>query len=215
MCSMSNFHNYIRTNINSIKYEPNNSSFHIGSLQVSKPINQVLSTLVDQESGHQIEHDNLNLYGTYIVEEFEVRILEPESSGGPWQTKGTIHIQTSENALTNTTKRENETLLAIGTAYVQGEDVAARGRVLLFSVENSTENSPAKVTEVYSKEMKGAISALASIQGYLLVASDPKVILHKWTGAELNDVAFFYAPPLYVVNLNILESKRITVDFTC
>nr|GEZ72408.1 pre-mRNA-splicing factor ATP-dependent RNA helicase DEAH7 [Tanacetum cinerariifolium] len=30
----------------------------------------------------------------------------------------------------------SETLLAVGTAYVQGEDEAARGRVLLFSVEN-------------------------------------------------------------------------------
>ncbi|KAJ0713950.1 putative cleavage/polyadenylation specificity factor, A subunit [Helianthus annuus] len=191
----------------------------IVSVPVSKPINQVLSTLVDQESGHQIEHDNLNLDGTYTVEEFEVRILEPESSGGPWQTKGTIHMQTSENALTvrvvtlsNTTTRENETLLAIGTAYVQGEDVAARGRVLLFSVENSTENSPAKVTEVYSKEMKGAISALASIQGYLLVASGPKVILHKWTGSELNGVAFFDAPPLYVVSLNIVKNFILIGD---
>ncbi|KAL8217961.1 hypothetical protein R6Q57_021334 [Mikania cordata] len=125
----------------------------IVSVPVSKPINQVLSSLVDQESGHQIEHDNPNLDGTYTVEEFEVRILEPESSSGSWQTKGTIHMQTSENALTvrvvtlsNTTTRENETLLAIGTAYVQGEDVAARGRVLLFSVESSTENSQAKVT---------------------------------------------------------------------
>ncbi|KAJ0467702.1 hypothetical protein HanIR_Chr14g0688201 [Helianthus annuus] len=36
----------------------------IVSVPVSKPINQVLSTLVDQESGHQIEHDNLNLDGT-------------------------------------------------------------------------------------------------------------------------------------------------------
>nr|GEU86448.1 reverse transcriptase domain-containing protein [Tanacetum cinerariifolium] len=52
----------------------------------------------------------------------------------------------SENALTvrvvtlsNTTTRESETLLAVGTAYVQGEDVAARGHVLLFYVENGTE----------------------------------------------------------------------------
>ncbi|XP_076921796.1 cleavage and polyadenylation specificity factor subunit 1-like isoform X1 [Bidens hawaiensis] len=191
----------------------------IVSVPVSKPITQVLSTLVDQESGHQIEHDTSNLDGTYTVEEFEVRILEPESSGGPWQTKGTIHMQTSENALTvrvvtltNTTTRENETLLAIGTAYVQGEDVAARGRVLLFSVESNTENSPAKVTEVYSKEMKGAISALASIQGYLLVASGPKVILHKWTGSELNGVAFFDAPPLYVVSLNIVKNFILIGD---
>lgn len=62
-----------------------------------------------------------------------------------------------------------------------------------------------KVTEVYSKEMKGVISALASIQGYLLVASGPKVILHKWIGSELSGVAFFDAPPLYVVSSNIVS----------
>lgn len=43
--------------------------------------------------------------------------------------------------LQNTATKENETLLAIGTAYVQGEDVAARGRVLLFSVGKNTDNS--------------------------------------------------------------------------
>ncbi|GKG23105.1 hypothetical protein Tco_0388408, partial [Tanacetum coccineum] len=67
---------------------------------VSKTLNQVLSTLVDQEFAHQIEHDNLSSDGVYTVEEFEVRIMEPESSGGPWKTKGTIRMQTSENALT-------------------------------------------------------------------------------------------------------------------
>ncbi|XP_071686240.1 cleavage and polyadenylation specificity factor subunit 1 isoform X2 [Rutidosis leptorrhynchoides] len=191
----------------------------IVSVPVAKPINQVLSTLVDQEAGHQIEHENSNIDGTYTVEEFEVRIMEPESSGGPWQMKGAIHMQTSENALTvrvvtltNTTTRENETLLAIGTAYVQGEDVAARGRVLLYSVESSTESVQSKITEVYAKEMKGAISALASIQGYLLVASGPKVILHKWTGSELNGVAFFDAPPLYVVSLNIVKNFILLGD---
>lgn len=40
----------------------------------------------------------------------------------------------------NTATKENETLLAIGTAYVQGEDVAARGRVLLFSVGKNSDN---------------------------------------------------------------------------
>lgn len=41
----------------------------------------------------------------------------------------------------NTETKENETLLAIGTAYVQGEDVAARGRVLLFSLGKNTDNN--------------------------------------------------------------------------
>lgn len=34
------------------------------------------------------------------MEEFEVRIMEPEKSSGPWQTKATIAMQSSENALT-------------------------------------------------------------------------------------------------------------------
>ncbi|XP_011101138.1 cleavage and polyadenylation specificity factor subunit 1 isoform X1 [Sesamum indicum] len=191
----------------------------IVSVPVLKPLNQVLSSLVDQEAGNQFEHDNLSSEGTYPVEEFEVRIMEPEKSSGPWQTRATIPMQSSENALTvrvvtlfNTTTQGNETLLAIGTAYVQGEDVAARGRVLLYSVERTSDNVQAKVSEVYSKELKGAISALASLQGHLLIASGPKIILHKWTGSELNGVAFYDVPPLYVVSLNIVKNFILLGD---
>ncbi|KZV25371.1 Cleavage and polyadenylation specificity factor 160 isoform 1 [Dorcoceras hygrometricum] len=190
----------------------------IVSVPVLKPLNQVIQSLIDQEVGNQFEHDNLNFEGSYPVEEFEVRIMEPEKSSGPWQTKATIPLQSSENALTvrvvtlyNTTTQENETLLAVGTAYVQGEDVAARGRVLLYSVEKN-DSGQAKVSEVYSKELKGAISALASLQGHLLIASGPKIILHKWTGVELNGVAFYDVPPLYVVSLNIVKNFILLGD---
>ncbi|XP_042059614.1 cleavage and polyadenylation specificity factor subunit 1-like [Salvia splendens] len=181
---------------------------------VLKPLNQVLSSLVDQEVGNQFEHDNINMEGTYPMEEFEVRIMEPEKINGPWQTRATIPMQTSEDALTvrvvtlfNTTAQRNETHLAIGTAYVQGEDVAARGRILLYSVERISDNIQVKVTEVYSKELKGAISALASLQGHLLLVSGPKIILHKWTGSELNGVAFHDVSPLYVMSLNIVSAS--------
>ncbi|XP_050387838.1 cleavage and polyadenylation specificity factor subunit 1 [Argentina anserina] len=194
----------------------------IVSVPVQKPLNQVLSSLVDQEFGHQVENHNLSpeeLHRTYTVDEFEVRIMEPEKSGGPWQTRATIPMQTSENALTvrvvtlfNTTTKENETLIAIGTAYVQGEDVAGRGRVLLFSAENNADNPQNLVSEVFSKELKGAISALASLQGHLLIASGPKIILHKWTGSDLTGVAFFDVPPLYVVSLNIVKNFILLGD---
>ncbi|XP_060203452.1 cleavage and polyadenylation specificity factor subunit 1 isoform X2 [Lycium barbarum] len=191
----------------------------IVSVPVLKPLNQVLSTIADQEVGHQFDPENLNYEGNYPIEEFEVRIVEPEKSGGPWQTRASIPIQSSENALTvrmvtllNTTTRENETLLAVGTAYVQGEDVAARGRVLLFSIDRTADNSRTLVSEVYSKELKGAISALASLQGHLLIASGPKIILHKWTGSELNGVAFCDVPPLHVVSLNIVKNFILLGD---
>lgn len=79
------------------------NSTSINFVQVHKPLNQVVSSLVDQEVGHQVENHNLSsddLHRTYSVDEFEVRILEPEKSGGPWQTKATIPMQASENALT-------------------------------------------------------------------------------------------------------------------
>lgn len=41
----------------------------------------------------------------------------------------------------NSESKENETLLAIGTAYTQGEDIAGRGRVMLFSFRKKLENS--------------------------------------------------------------------------
>ncbi|KAF6156189.1 hypothetical protein GIB67_010653 [Kingdonia uniflora] len=193
----------------------------IVSVPVVRPLSQVLSFLVDQDTGHQIEHDNSSdeLHRTYTTDEFEVRILEPEKSGGPWVTRAKIPMQNSENALTvrmvtlfNTTTKESEMFLAIGTAYLQGEDVAARGRVLLFSIGKNTDNSQNLVSEVYSKELKGAISALASLQGHLLIASGPKVILHKWTGTDLTGVAFYDTPPLYVVSLNIVKNFILVGD---
>ncbi|WRX23068.1 Cleavage/polyadenylation specificity factor, partial [Theobroma cacao] len=65
----------------------------------------------------------------------------------------------------NTTTKDNESLLAVGIAYIQEEDVAARGHVILFSIASNTDNPQNLVSEVYSKELKGAISALASLQG--------------------------------------------------
>lgn len=63
---------------------------------------------------------------------------------------------------------------------------------------------PYQISEVYSKELKGAISALASLQGHLLIASGTKITLNKWTGSELVGVAFYDAP-LHVVSLNIVR----------
>lgn len=72
------------------------------SHQVPKPLNQIIA-LVDQDGSLQTESQNLSSdeqNRLYTIDEFEVRIMEPEKSGGPWQTKATIPMQFSENALT-------------------------------------------------------------------------------------------------------------------
>nr|CAB3486600.1 unnamed protein product [Digitaria exilis] len=189
----------------------------IVSVPVVRPLNQVLSSMADQELGMHIENNGTvgdDLQKVYTVDEFEVRVMELEKSSGRWEARFTIPMQPFENALTvrivtlqNTTTTENETLMAIGTAYVQGEDVAARGRVLLFSF-SINENPQNLVMEVYSKESKGAVSAVASLQGHLLIASGPKITLNKWTGSELTAVAFYDAP-LHVVSLNVSLQRKL------
>ncbi|XP_078447996.1 cleavage and polyadenylation specificity factor 160 isoform X2 [Wolffia australiana] len=190
--------------------------------KVMRPLSQVLSSVMDQETAHPLEHEPLGvdeMAKGYTIDEFEVRVLEPDKSGVHWETKATISMQPSENALTarmvtllNCTTKETEVLLAIGTAYVQGEDVAGRGRILLFSLGKDMDNPQNLVVEVFSKEIKGAISSLASLQGHLLVASGPKVTLYKWTGTELNGVAFFDAPPLHAVSMNIVKNFILLGD---
>ncbi|XP_078166463.1 cleavage and polyadenylation specificity factor 160 isoform X1 [Carex rostrata] len=186
----------------------------IVSVPVIRQLSQLLSSMADQEMGQQMDMtvNPDDMQKTYTIEEFEVRVLESEKAGGRWETKATIPMQNFEHALTvrtvtlhNTTTKENETLMAVGTAYVQGEDVPGRGRVLLFSFASSSEPSQNVVSEIFSRELKGAVSAVASLQGHLLIASGPKITLNKWTGSELMGVAFYDAP-LHVVSLNIVKN---------
>jgi cleavage and polyadenylation specificity factor subunit 1 len=146
------------------------------------------------------------------IEEFEVRIVGQSKSGGLWETKGSLPMQEQENAVTvrivamkTLDQDTTQNLLAIGTAYAQGEDTPARGRIILVAVGGDLEDASFFLRELYSKEMKGSISAIASIQGNLLVAIGAKIILHTWNGSELNGAAFFDAP-LYVVSLNIVKN---------
>ncbi|CAM6094104.1 unnamed protein product [Calypogeia fissa] len=146
------------------------------------------------------------------AEEFEVRMIGQAKSGGLWETKGTLPMHQQEHAVTvrvvtiKTMDQDvTQNLLAIGTAYAQGEDTPAKGRIILVAIGGDPTDASISVRELYSKEMKGSISAIASIQGNLLLAIGAKIILHTWNGSELNGAAFFDAP-LYVVSLNIVKN---------
>lgn len=72
-------------------------------LQIVRPLNQVISSMADQELVHHMENDVTSaddLQQNYTVDEFEVRILELEKPGGRWETRSTIPMQSFENALT-------------------------------------------------------------------------------------------------------------------
>lgn len=72
-------------------------------MQQVRPLNQVLSSIADQELGLHIENDvtsSDDLQKVYTIDEFEVRIMELEKPSGRWETKSSILMQSFENALT-------------------------------------------------------------------------------------------------------------------
>lgn len=193
-----------------ITYHPDANLYAlIVSSMVQISAAQILES-TDQGTAFTSDLENEDGQRMVSLEEFEVRIMEAGKAGAVWDTKSVLPLQMTEHALTvrivNVKGPEQmQTLLAIGTAYVQGEDVPARGRIILVSLGQDPNDPTRWATEVFSKEYKGAISAIASLQGHLLVAIGTKIILHSWTGTELVGAAFYDAP-LYVVSLNIVKN---------
>ncbi|MCO5593054.1 hypothetical protein L7F22_047059 [Adiantum nelumboides] len=182
----------------------------IVSSTVQKPAAQIVESS-DQGTAFITELENEDGERMVNLEEFEVRIIEAGKAGTVWDTRAVLPMQMFEHALTvrivNVKGPEQmQTLLAIGTAYVQGEDVPSRGRIILLSLGQDLNDPSQWVTEVFSKECKqGAVTAIAALQGHLLVAIGTKIFLHSWNGTDLEGTAFYDAP-LYVMSLNIVKN---------
>jgi cleavage and polyadenylation specificity factor subunit 1 len=57
---------------------------------------------------------------------------------------------------------------------------------------------------LYSREFRGPITAVESLEKCLLVAMGSKLLLHYWDGAKLTEAAFFDAP-LLITSLNVIK----------
>ncbi len=68
----------------------------------------------------------------------------------------------------------------IGTSNYEGEEVACRGRIILLEVNwamGVTERGNVKLlkTKFYSKQEKGAVTAITQIGNFLVLCIGPKV----------------------------------------
>eukprot|EP00899_Mesostigma_viride_P011454 jgi/Mesvir1/20309/Mv19903-RA.2 len=111
-----------------------------------------------------------------------------------------------------------QSFVGMGSAVVQGEDMACRGRLMLLTVEAAPEaaaqdgaaggnvpsKSGVKVAPFFSKDMKGAITAITSLDGYVLAAVGTKITMHALKGSELTATAF-YDTPLMVTSMTTVR----------
>ncbi|KAJ3034389.1 Cleavage and polyadenylation specificity factor subunit 1, partial [Rhizoclosmatium hyalinum] len=106
--------------------------------------------------------------------------------------------------------------LAVGTGMCRGEDLTARGRILIFEIidvvpEIDNPQTCHKFKLLHKAEEKSPITALCGINGYLACAIGSRMILHTFDDDTLNGIAFLDTN-IYVNNLTSIKNTLILSD---
>ncbi|TGZ84791.1 hypothetical protein EX30DRAFT_356919 [Ascodesmis nigricans] len=91
-------------------------------------------------------------------------------------TLSTISLETSEHT------HERRPLLAVGTGIFRGEDFSARGAIYVFEVievvpEPGRPETNRKLKLLVREEVKGTVSSICGVNGYLLCAQGQKIMV--------------------------------------
>ena len=112
-----------------------------------------------------------------------------------------------------------KSILAVGTSFFEGEDVSCKGRIILFEFikQKMTKNEEEKpnLKLLLAKEEKGPVTALCDLEGYLVLASGPKIFVYIFdmdmNPRSLVGKAFFDAK-LYIVSLRSIKNYLLFGD---
>eukprot|EP00741_Cyanophora_paradoxa_P007659 tig00001164_g7408.t1 len=108
-------------------------------------------------------------------------------------------------------------VLAVGTGITVGEDQPGKGRVLVFEVRrgpaaDGAGRGAAGLRLAYQREQRGAVTAVAAMEGYLVVGVGQKVYVYMWQNEqELVGAAFFDAG-LATVALHAVKNFLLVAD---
>ncbi|KAI8896608.1 CPSF A subunit region-domain-containing protein, partial [Globomyces pollinis-pini] len=154
--------------------------------------------------------------GQYIpsIDLFQLELVSPIT----WETVDIVKMGATEQILTvemvELASKENTSgrkmFIALGTGYMRSEDLACRGRLLVYDVnevvpeiDNPQTNHKLKV--FYSNEEKNPVTALCAVNGYLLAAIGMKIIMYAMEESSLNGVAFLDVN-MFVVSLSSVKN---------
>ncbi|KAL0476299.1 cleavage and polyadenylation specificity factor subunit 1 [Acrasis kona] len=111
-------------------------------------------------------------------------------------------------------------LLAVGTGYQETEDESCRGRIIVFDLEPQELQSGANSDETLYrlnplciKELKGPVSSVVALEGYLIVSVGPKLYVYffDWKNKQLAP-ASFYDAQFFVTSMNTIKNYIVYGD---
>ncbi|XP_053401547.1 cleavage and polyadenylation specificity factor subunit 1-like [Mercenaria mercenaria] len=166
------------------------------------------------------EKDERFVYTT--AQKFSCQLYSPTS----WEVVPNTQIEMEEmehvTALKYVLLKSEETVsgvkgyVAIGTNFCHGEDILARGRIIIFDVievvpEPGQPLTKHKIKVVYDKEQKGPVTSLSHCNGFLVSAVGQKIFLWTLKDDDLIGVAFIDTH-IYIHSMVTLKNLIFAAD---
>ncbi|KAJ9053518.1 mRNA cleavage and polyadenylation factor subunit [Entomophthora muscae] len=109
------------------------------------------------------------------------------------------------------------TFLAVSTSFNQGEEVVIRGRIHLFDIidvvpEINNPRTNHKLKLLVSEDIKGPVTALAGINGYLVSCVGSKIIIRSFRDGEGLDGVAFIDVQIYVCSVTTIKNFILIGD---
>ncbi|KAI1302103.1 Cleavage and polyadenylation specificity factor subunit 1 [Mortierella claussenii] len=107
--------------------------------------------------------------------------------------------------------------IAVGTSYIKGEDSAMRGTIYLFDIidvvpEPDNPQTDHKLKLLHSEDVKGAVTAMAGLCGYLLTCVGTKVVVRSFEDNETLTGIAFIDVQIYVTNVRVVKNTIMLAD---
>eukprot|EP01083_Nonionella_stella_P062421 162286_1 len=107
--------------------------------------------------------------------------------------------------------RTKKNYVVCGTGLQRGEDSACKGRVYLFEVSARRRERTLQLVRLFDEEQRGPIASASMVDGLVLLAVGPKLMLFYWNGSELVCCAF-YDSQFFSVSVSTLKNYVLMCD---
>jgi len=106
--------------------------------------------------------------------------------------------------------------IAIGTGTGHGELTSAKGRVILFEISKmaiDATHENGQLALFFEREARGACTAMADLEGHLIINMGAKILVHKWD-QQNNDLipCAFHDAQVYAVSMRTMKNFIIIGD---
>lgn len=155
---------------------------------VEEPCNRI--PFMNQEGDREIEELEPNEdFVSPTYKKFSLELLSPvkwESiPNSKIEMQDYEHITCMKNVWLSTPSNvQRQNYVVCGTAYVMGEEINCRGRIVVYEVievvpEPNKPLTKNKIKRIFEEDQKGPVTALCGVEGYLLSAVGQKVFVFK------------------------------------